>query len=434
MAELDRKATPRAATRHGDPARPQRRRAVAARSSAKASLRAAPLLSAATLLLLLAMLSPSEAFAGAGLDCLNCPTIDRSTCPALDRALAVPAITTAELGAWLEAAPADATTVRRAAAVLGMIGSAPARKALVAAATRFAGKADLEVDLRAAAARVGDSEAKGWLGRRAADASADGRERLVAIANLASLGDKSALAPARASLGSGDTRLMAAAADAIGQLGDAEIDAPILLDMLRRDQLPVPVRRAVLLALTGLKAPGAELLASQLVGHPQRAIGRAALSYLATRPTRWVHPVVAWALGVEGLRVEAARYAGASQDAALGQRALQVVTSTVVGLADHRALLDVVVKLRPERAARALLGHMAAQADDAKIATLQAIGGLGDRSAISALVELLPATRGDVANFTVAALETLSGEQRGADVAAWQAWLRGKPAAPANAP
>ncbi len=416
MADLDRKAALRAATRHGDTDRRRWRRAVAGP------------------LLLFITLSGGEAFAGAGLDCLNCPTIDRSTCPALDRALAVPAVTAAELGAWLEAAPADATTVRRAAAVLGMVGGEPARKALVAAAIRFAGKADLEVDLRAAAARAGDADAKGWLAQRAADPSTDDRQRLVAIANLASLGDKSALGPARDALGGSDTRLLAAAALAIGQLGDADSDGPILLELLRRDQLPVPVRRAVLLSLTALKAPGGELLASLLVGHPQRVIGRAALAYLHARPSRWVHPVISWALGVEGLRAEAARYASASQDAALGQRALQVVTSTVVGIEEHRALLGVVAELRPERAARALLGHMVAQGDDAKIATLQTIGGLGDRSAIPALVDMLPTVRGDVANFTVAALETLAGERRGANVAAWQAWLRGKPATPASAP
>ena len=374
------------------------------------------------------------AFAGAGMDCLACATIDRSTCPALERALAAPDITRAELGAWLGKAPADATTVRRAAAVLSMLGGEAAEAALLAAAKRFADTPDVAVDLWAAAARMGAGagamDARETLATMAASGTT--HQKQVAISNLSALDDMRVLDVARRSLDPSEQRLCVAAIGAIGRHGEAS-DAPALLQLARADAMVVPVRRAALHALADLKVEQAVVVASMLVGHPQRSVGVAALAVLAAVPQRWTSPVVGWALDVEGLEVAAAKATVALADPNLAARTLAVATATVRPLAVHEALLEAVVALQVPRAGAQLLQHQVALDEVSRVATLRAIAKLGDRTVIPALIDNLPNARGDVANFTVAALEALAGQRLGGDVAAWKDWLRGAPSAGSKA-
>lgn len=382
----------------------------------------------ALLVLASATAAPTTALAGAGLDCLACATVDRSTCPALERALAAPDITRAELGAWLSKAPADATTVRRAAAVLSMLGGPAAESALLAAAKRFADSPEVAVDLWAAAARSGQSEGAMAARETLASLASKGspHQKQVAISNLSALDDKRVLDVARRSLDPAEQRLCVAAIGAIGRHGDVS-DAPALLRLARADTMVVPVRRAALQALADLKAESAVVVASLLVGHPQRSVGVAALAVLAAVPQRWTAPVVGWALDVEGLEIAAAKAAVALADPNLAARTLAVATSTVRPLAVHEALLEAVVVLQAPRAGARLLQHQVALDEASRVATLRAIARLGDRTVIPALIDGLPNARGDVANFTVAALETLTGQRLGGDVAAWKVWLRGTP-------
>ena len=222
-----------------------------------------------------------------------------------------------------------------------------------------------------------------------------------------------------------------AALAAIGRHGDAS-DAASLLPLARADAMVVPVRRAALQALADLKIEEAVVVASLLVGHPQRSVGVAALAVLAAVPQRWTSPIVGWALDVEGLEIAASRAVLSLQDPNLAARTLAVTIATVRPLAVHEALLEAVVALQVPRAGPRLLQHQAALDEASRVATLRAVARLGDRTVIPALIDSLPNARGDVANFTVAALETLTGQRLGGDVAAWRVWLRGTPAADAK--
>ena len=92
------------------------------------------------------------------------------------------------------------------------------------------------------------------------------------------------------------------------------------------------------------------------------------------------------------------------QDPNLAARTLAVTIATVRPLAVHEALLEAVVALQVPRAGPRLLQHQAALDEASRVATLRAVARLDDRTVIPALIDSLPNARGDVANFTVAAL------------------------------
>lgn len=388
----------------------------------------------ATLALLtatLATFAAVDAEAGDGLDCLACPTIDQTTCPALAKALARPEVTVAELGAWLDRAPAGSKDLPHAAQVLAILGGEKARAHLTSAAKRL-GESEFAVDLQAAAARAGEKSMLDAL--VATGTKGEPRARLVAISTLASLQAPQAPALARANLKAEDRRLAAGAIVALGKVGTNE-DTPALLSLLRRTDLGAIERRACLLALTRLKFEGAMLEATQLVSHPAPRVAQAALALLAVAPPMWSSPAIRWALEQPTLQRAAAPAAVGLHDDTVAGVALRAATTTVLPTPNYIALLDVVASAPADGAAKRLLDHAEALDDEGKVATLKCVARLRDRSVVPRLVESLVSVRAQVANFTVYALEELTGERLGGDVHVWRAWLQGgKAAAAAKAP
>ncbi|MEY3015186.1 MAG: hypothetical protein RIT45_3921 [Pseudomonadota bacterium] len=376
---------------------------------------------------LIALLGPGQAAASAGLDSLDCPTIDQTTCPALARALERPDVTVAELGAWLAHAPADGIKLRRAAAVLGIIGGDTARGHLEQAAKRHAAGA-FAVDLQAAAARAGSTSARDGLVQSAR--SGDTRIRLVALSTLASLRHPEAAALARAALDATDARLAATAARALGKVGTGE-DGARLLALVRGADTPASVRRAALWAMARLKDTSGMLEATQLVTHPAASVANAALELLAVAPPVWSSPAIRWALEQPALQQAAALPAAAMKDETVSGVALRAAVVPGVPLARYRALIDAAASAPVAGAAARLLDHAETLDEAGKVATLRTVARMNDRSVVPRLVESLVSARSQVANFTVYALEALTGERLGGDLQAWRAWLRGsKPARP----
>ncbi len=375
------------------------------------------------LALLCTVVAPAvTAEASPGLDAIACVTIDESTCPALRIALQQPAITTAELAAWLDHAPADPDRVRKAASVLSIIGGDVARAHLVAAAKRFGDDVSFAVDLHAAAARLGALWSRDALLMMAR--GGDVRVRVVALSTLSALSEPGSVELARSAIAAEEPRLAAVAAQILGKSPDAR-DGDTLLEVVSRDGVALQLRRAALLALAARGDKRVALVACQLVSHPSPSLANAALTALAAAPQPWATPAIAWALEVDDLVVAASDAAVTDADRRLGDVALRRLADKTLPMAHFNALLKVVVTIKPTDGARTLL-EQTENADEAhRVAVLKATAELGDHAVVPRLVESLVSARGRVANFTVHALEVLTGQRLGGEVAVWRAWLSG---------
>ena len=349
---------------------------------------------------------------------LTCGSLERGKCPPLDAARADTKTTIAASSlTWLQAHPnAEEADVSKLAQVIGELGASAQCADLVkrAGATATVG----HVDLLMAAARLRCNAAVVPL---KALLSADGKQRelVLAAGALGVLGVSGSGAVLLPHLQSKWPRMQAAAAQALGVVGDSSAVAP-LMRLAGSPTVYTPARLHALDSLARLKAVDALGLAVTMVQTTPRKVGSAALDVIAASPVSWTRPVIALGLKTEGLRVAACRAAIASPHAELADIAKDQALLDTMPAPERIAILRAVGELRPIGAAPSLLIRLEKGDQNELIALMKALPKLGDRTVVPKLVRYLPHAEPEVAKFVVYALENVTGEKLGLDVQAWQ--------------
>ena len=364
---------------------------------------------------------------------LDCERVDRGSCPALVAAYDERDAAAGALADWLEEATLadDGQLMSRAAVALAALGDATRASALHKAAAKAAANGDVQADLLAAAARLGDKGAADGL--LALLAKGSPRAKVVATGALGVLKAREAVPSLIAALKDDkQMRLQATAAQALGLIGDNRGIAP-LLSLAGRPKVYAPARIQALDALTSFRARAAVPLATQLIDHPERDVGRAALRLLTAVPTRYVEPAIAFALKTPLLRGEASRTAVAMKASNLGPLILEAAVDPALPAAERTWALHALGVFPPTDTATRLLDRFKDAQEEERIALLKALPDIGDRSVIPRLINTLAQSQGEVANYVVYALENLSGKRFGADLRAWREFAdeAGKAKAPA---
>lgn len=394
------------------------------------------LTSIALLALLVPTLGTAAPLASDGaLAILACERIDRANCPALSAALEQKVATAAALVAWLaKATAADARGMSRAAVALATLGDQSQASVLHTAAAKLPDGSETRVELLAAAARLGDKSAATGLLAQLAKGSP--RTRVVAAGALGLLRAKQAVPTLIAALNdASQLRLQASAAQALGLIGDDRALEP-LIALAGRPKVFTPARIQALDALATFRARAAVPLATQLIDHAEREVGRAALRLLTAVPTRYVEPAIAFALKTPLLRGEAARAAVAMEANTLGPLILDAAVDPGLTADERTWVLHALGTYPPtDTAARLMDRFELAEAEERKV-LLKALPEVGDRSVVPRLVRALERTEGEVANYVVYALENLTEQRFGADLKAWReiAGAAEKASAPAQVP
>ncbi len=353
---------------------------------------------------------------------LGCETVDRAACPALEGAFADRERVTKALVKWLATAKAsDATWLSRAAVGLALLGTKAEATAMLAAAERLPANAEARVDLQAAAARVGEQKAGDALIITLNKGS--DRGRVIAAGALGLLKKRAAIPALIAALkDTSRLRLQAAAAHALGLIGDDQAIAP-LIAVAGQAKVFAPARIRSLDALAAFRARAAVPLATQLVDHPERDVGRAALRLLTAVPSRLAEPAVAFALKTPLLRGQAARAAVAMETSGLGPLVLKAAVAPGLTEDERVWVLHALGVFPPTGTADKLMDRYKSAGTKERIALLKAMPGVGDRTIIPRLVEALEGGEGEVVNYAVYALENLTGKRYGADLHAWRKFV-----------
>ncbi len=366
---------------------------------------------------------------------LQCETIDRSTCPALVQAFDNRDKVAGALLTWLSTATAeDATWLARAAVAIGVLGTREQAPAVLKVARRLPADSEARIDLLAAVARLGDKSAAADLLTSLKKGS--DRSRVIAAGALGLLRDRGAVPTLIAALDDGKRlRAQAAAAHALGLISDDRAIEP-LIAVAGRAQVFAPARIRSLDALAGFRARAAVPLATQLVDHSERDIGRAALRLLTAVPTRYAEPAIAFALKTPLLRGQAARAAVAMEASSLGPLVLEAAVDAGLTADERTWVLHALGVFPPTGTAGRLMDRYAKADEQERLALLKALPDVGDRTVVPRLVQTLERSEGEVANYVVYALENLTGKRFGADLQAWRKFVgeAAKAATPATRP
>ena len=230
-------------------------------------------------------------------------------------------------------------------------------------------------------------------------------------------------------------RAQAAAAHALGLISDDRAIEP-LIAVAGRAQVFAPARIRSLDALAGFRARAAVPLATQLVDHSERDIGRAALRLLTAVPTRYAEPAIAFALKTPLLRGQAARAAVAMEASSLGPLVLEAAVDAGLTADERTWVLHALGVFPPTGTAGRLMDRYAKADEQERLALLKALPDVGDRTVVPRLVQTLERSEGEVANYVVYALENLTGKRFGADLQAWRKFVgeAAKAATPATRP
>jgi HEAT repeat protein len=292
---------------------------------------------------------------------------------------------------------------------------------MLAAAERMPAEAEARVDLLVAAARLGDKKAAPGL--QIALTKSSERGRVIAAGALGLLRSRAAVPALIVALkDSSRLRLQAAAAHALGLIGDDQAIEP-LIALAALAKVYAPARIRSLDALATFRARAAIPLATQLVDHPERDIGKAVLRLLTRVPTRFAEPVVAFALKTPLLRGQAARAAVAMEASALGPQVLEAAVDAGLTGEERTWLLHALGVFPPTGTATRLMDRYKLAEKEERIALLKAMPDVGDRTIAPRLVEALSEADGEVANYAVYALENLTGKRYGADLQAWRKFV-----------
>ena len=367
----------------------------------------------------LLLLLSSTAWAGPVEDILECTTVDRSVCRALESAVQQQETSAPLLATWLRAHQnADAIQVERAGIALSIVGSTKHGPLLVELAKARKADSDLHVQLLAAAARVAENSAVAPLLDVLGTTSA--RNRIIAVGALGLLREKSAVSKLTAALTDNkQPRLQAAAAHALGMIGDQSA-VPSLLNLAGAVSVYVPARVKALQALTVLKSSEAVVTATILIDHPTREIGRAALRLLVEQPAPFLEPVIAFALQTPMLRGEAARAAVTGKFKRLGPALIAAAIDPSLDPSERTWVLEALGSMSPPGSSPALLKRFESAKPAFQIEILKTLPDIGDRTIIPTLIGYLTIAERDVANYVVYALENLSGKRLGNNIDAWR--------------
>jgi len=356
-------------------------------------------------------------------DILACTSLDFSSCPALLAIQAKRAASIKELADVLRDASAPPVHKVRASQALSLLDARDEKDAIAAAAQALRGDA-LQIDVLVSAARLGDVRAVRPLLETLQQK--DPRARILAAGALALLKSREAVPALVQALQAEDQpRLQAAAAYALGLIGDVGAEAD-LLALAAKPRIYVPTRVQALDALASLHSKRAVVLATMLIDSASRDIGRAALRLLTAVPTPWTEPCVVFALETPGLRGEAGRAVDAMGLVHLGQKLIATVVRDDLEPEERQWLLNALTKMKPHGAAPALTRRLKATQDaEEKLRILRALPEFGDRTIVPDLILQLQSDDRALVNQAVFALESLTGRNLGGDVHAWQAYEAG---------
>lgn len=376
----------------------------------------------------------SAAHADPVADILDCKDVQFSSCSALLEAQTQKAPPTKGLAEALRSATTTPVQKVRAAQALSLLDQRTEKDAVFAAAEALRGDA-LQADILVASARLGDTRAVRPLLETLQQK--EGRTRILACGALALLKSREAVPSLVQALKASDQpRLQAAAAYALGLIGDNGAEAD-LLELAATPSIYVPARVKALDALASLKAKRAVVLATLLIDSDSRDIGRAALRVLTAAPTPWAEPAVDFALDTPGLRGEAARAAQAMNLAHMGEKLLATAVRDDLEPDEHLWLIQSLTLMKPMGAAQTLTRRLRfAQTTEEKQRILRALPEFGDRTVVPDLIAVLRGGDRALVNNTVFALESLTGRNLGGSVQAWLAYEAGgaEPVAPGPPP
>ncbi len=347
----------------------------------------------------------------------ECRSIDIAACPALQMAAASRTGAVAELAKVLADPATPPAHKAKFAQALASLDARDHLDALQQAAVSL-GDSTERTDVRVAQARLGDARAAADL-EKALDSN-DLRARLLAVAGLGLLRNK-ASAPALQKLLTADTpgRLQAEAARALGSLGD-KTAVPALLDLVGAPSTYPPTRAEALRALAQLGAWQAHVFAAMLADHSSRDVANAAMSELSGDWQPWTAPAVLVALDTPGRRGVAARMAAERMGAEAGPKLMAAVKAGDSDPDERVYVLDALAQVKPLGAAGVFVARLAVAPRDEQIELFQALPKLGDRTVVPDLVPYLGSADNGIVSHAVYALENLTNQRLGPDLAAWR--------------
>lgn len=362
-------------------------------------------------------LAEGEDPAGIARDVMACESLGFGTCGALSAAMPQRDAVAAALAGMLKTAtPAEQAKI---ALALSLLDAKTQVDALNTAAEVLATD-PAAADLRSAQARLGDVRAAPAL--VAMLQTDDVRRQILAAGGLGILHHKPAVTALVERLRSGQTRVQAAAASALGQIGSPEAE-PELLNLAAAPKTLGVVRAAALNALALLHSRKAVPLATMLVDATPRDVARAALRVLTAVPTPWAEDAALNGLDTPGARAEAAGALVALKMTSAGVRVLETAVRDDIEPDERIALQAAIVALKPSSAAPILVKRLNKlplnMAPDEALRILRLLPQLGDRSVVPDLVPLLRLDNKFVVNHVVFALENLTGLRHGADEKPW---------------
>lgn len=372
--------------------------------------------SSTVILLIVGALASTSSFADPADDVLACERIDFGNCPALLKAAAAKGDALKKLAALVRAPNTAANTRIKAAEALSMLDAREEKDALDEG-TRLLAHQPGEIDLLAAQARLGDPRAVDGLMRQLK--STDQRTKVLGAGSLGILKHKGAVPLLVEMLGAQSPgRVQAAAAHALGLIADPAPESA-LIALVAEAQAYVPARVAGLDALAAIHSEKAFVLATLLVDVPARDVGRAALRLLSAAPSVWIEPAIMYAMVTPGLRGEAAKIIASMQIQALGPLVVQTAQQPDLDQEEKLWVYTALGKLHPQGAAAVLMARLPKAPLDEQILILRTLPGTGDRTVMPDLIALLHNSNKELVNYAVYALERLTGQNLGADPAAW---------------
>ena len=355
-------------------------------------------------------------------DITACQEVSFGSCGALSAAMSNRDAVAKALVAAMKGAPAP--TQGRLAAALGLLDARTEVDALEAAAVALADDPSA-VDVRVAQARLGDKRAAPAL--EAALSSTNQRQQLLASGALALLHHAPAAPKLITLLRDPAMRIQAAAAFALGMIGDKSAEEP-LLNVAGSAQSAPMARAAALNALAQLRSSKAVPLATLLVDATPRDVARAALRVLAASPEPWAEDAALAALETPSARAEAAEAIVAMKLQSAGVRVLDTAMRDDVEPDERIALHAAVLALRPTGAATRLVQRLQSlplnTAPDEAVRILRLLPQLKDRTVVADLVPLLRQDNKYIVNHVVFALENLTDKRYGSDEKPWLEYIR----------
>lgn len=370
------------------------------------------------------LMTPAVVYADLAAEVVACPTIEFSTCAALQQAAAGRKNEIAQLATKLVAADTATDARVKLALALSLVDAREHVDAVESAAKLLAGQSQA-ADLRAAQARLGDVRAIGPLTELLKNTN-DVHGQLLAAGGLGLLRAKQALPVLLATLNTTNGQLQAEVARTLGVIGDQTAQEALIALAGKPTCFP-PARVAALRSLGDLNSARGAAVALLLADHPLRQVGQAALDTLRRGWQPWMAPAVVAAAQMPGLRGEAARTAVEHGLPAVVPYLLQVARKGESELDELGLVLLAIAHFKPAGAAAMLVERLAKAPKAEKVEIFRILPKVGDRTVVPDLVPWLQDADNQIVSNAVYALENLTGRHLGPDIAAWRQYSGTQP-------